>query len=196
MPENSQSTPLTYQPAVKGYSFKSNLPHLPAEPEQKIEQSEIQRQQDKTPPKGTNPLLLLALEIFGLTAIFIIFLLILNFFKVISLQNTVPTQVSQSIASYNAKTGLWTAQGTFSGYDEYTVKIKIGVITENFQWTEDKSNASFYNSEADLANTKYAPIIYSLFDLEQTQNLGKKVIIQYKTTNNQKTIENLKIFAP
>jgi hypothetical protein len=81
MPDNQQSSPLDYQPKTKAYAF-STTPVAPKKlkPEQKT--------------KGeTNPILLLAFEICGLIAIFVILLLLLNFFNILSLSKIYPSQL-------------------------------------------------------------------------------------------------------
>jgi len=91
MPDITQQD-IAYQPATKGYSFPTN----PSSPE--IEEKK----------KRNNTVILLLLEILGLVAVFIVFLLILNFFNIISLSNfysksvaPTPTPVNSRITNTN-----------------------------------------------------------------------------------------------
>ncbi len=77
MPNNT-SPNLSFQPATKEYSFSTN----PNSPFSKI----------KEKIKQLNPLLLLTIEIFGLIIFFVVFLLILNFFNILSLSKLYPNQ--------------------------------------------------------------------------------------------------------
>jgi hypothetical protein len=93
MPDATQQD-MSYQPKTQAYAFSTN-PVSPQAPEQK--------------PKGkTNPFVLLGLEIAGLVVVFIVFLLVLNFFNIISLSKIYPKQlgslmhVSQTPSTTNA----------------------------------------------------------------------------------------------
>src|ERR1035437_7831513 len=77
MPDIAQQD-ITYQPAAKGYSFSTN-PVKPSKPE-------------RNPKEKINSFALLTFEILGLIAVFVVFLLILNFFNIISLSNIYPNQ--------------------------------------------------------------------------------------------------------
>jgi hypothetical protein len=96
MPENNPS-PLDFQPKIKGYAFRASdtsaqiAPPTPPSPAAHPPTTPPPPTQDfEQKLNKTNPILLLALEVFGLIAIFIIFLLILNFFNLISLSKMSP----------------------------------------------------------------------------------------------------------
>jgi hypothetical protein len=84
MPENSQSA-LSYQPVTKGYSYRSKE----ASPAS-VEGPKPKQKAPEQKPEGTNPFLLLTLEVLGLVALFIVFVLVLNFFNIISLSSIYP----------------------------------------------------------------------------------------------------------
>lgn len=187
MSDNSQSE-LSYQPATKAYSF-SAAPTPPAGG-------------PAEPKKKTNIFVLLFFEILGLIAVFVVFLLILNYFKIISLSNLLPNQLvnalqtnQSSAPTLDSKTGLWTAKGTFYGYNQYIIKIRINGQVMDFQWASDTNGALLYQSAKNLSDPNYSPAPYTLYDVEQSQTLGKAVIVQYKIVNGQKIIDNLKIFT-
>jgi hypothetical protein len=70
---------IAYQPTAKGYSFSTN-PVKPSKPE-------------RNPKEKLNSFALLAFEILGLIMVFVVFLLILNFFNIISLSNIYPREL-------------------------------------------------------------------------------------------------------
>jgi hypothetical protein len=82
MPNIAQQD-IAYQPAAKGYSFSTN----PVKPSK----------QERNPKEKINSFALLALEILGLIAVFIVFLLILNHFKIISLSNFYSKSVTPTL---------------------------------------------------------------------------------------------------
>jgi hypothetical protein len=90
MTENAQSSSLGYQPAVKGYSFHARKEQPKPAPEPKPTPRQEQKSTEQKTTETTNPLLLLTLEIGGLVAAFVIFLLILNFFNILSLSSIYP----------------------------------------------------------------------------------------------------------
>jgi hypothetical protein len=80
MPENTQAE-LSYQPAVKGYAFQNTAPSPKMEQEPK-------------PKRKINAFAALVLEISGLIILFIIVLLLLNFFNILSLSKIYPKTFS------------------------------------------------------------------------------------------------------
>jgi hypothetical protein len=198
MPDIAQQD-MSYQPATKAYSLSANKAVPPSAPQPKPEHE----QKPKMPRKPINwkSFLLLLGVIASLTLIFLIFLEVLNYFRIISLSGFIPNQlinlpqISQPPAlTYDSKLGLWTANGTFYGYNQHAIQIKINNRITNFQWSDDNSKAAFFNSEKNLNNQNYTPIIYTLFDLEQNQNLGKKVTVQYEIKNGENVINILNLF--
>jgi hypothetical protein len=198
MPDNSQSD-LSFQPATKAYAFPATpvvppaTPQPEPEPEQKL----------KSPRKPINwkPFFLLLGVITSLTLVFLIFLGALNYLRVISLSGIYPNQlgwlpqITQPPApTYNSYDSLWTANGTFYGYNNYALKITINNQVKDFQWSNGNSAAVLYGSETDLGDPNALSTHYTLFDLEQNQNLGKKIIIEYKIENGKNVINNLNLF--
>ena len=146
-------------------------------------------------------ILVLLTEVGGLLIIFVLFLLVLNYFKIVSLSGLFPNQLgklpqtAQTIApTYDSKLSLWSTKGTFYGYNQHIIQIKINNQITNFQWADGNSKAAFYGSANDLSNPNYSPTIYTLYDLEQNQNFGKKVIVQYTINNGTNIIANLSLF--
>jgi len=180
---------IAYQPTTKAYSLPPNQV-VPSNPEPELEPK----------PKGKpNVFVLLILEILGLLVVFAVFLLVLNYFRIISLPNFIPAQLEKlpqatqpPAPTYDSKLGLWTAKGTFYGYNNYTLKITINNQVTNFQWAN--STAALYGSEKNFSDQNYTPTPYTLYDLEQNQNLGKKVIIQYEIQNGKNVIDSLNLF--
>jgi len=187
MPDIAQQD-MSYQPATKGYSFSTN-PAAPVNPK-------LPRK-----PINWNFLLVLLGEITGLILIFLVILGVLNYFNIISLSKIYPNQLgwlpqaTQSAGpTYDSKTSLWTANGTFYGYNQYVIQIKINSKITNFQWIDNNSTAALFNSAKDIGSLNYVPTSYTLFDLEQSQTLGKKVIIQYEIQNGKNVIDSLNLF--
>jgi hypothetical protein len=79
MPDNSQSE-LSYQPATKAHAFATSPLPKPVDP-------------TSGQKKKPNVFLLLALETAGLITVFIVLLLILNYFNIISISSIYPNQL-------------------------------------------------------------------------------------------------------
>ena len=195
MPDIAQQD-MSYQPATKAYSFSANQAVPPPAPQPKPEPE----QKPPRKPINWNFLPVLLGEITGLILIFLIFLGVLNYFRIISLSKIYPNQLgwlpqaSQPPApTYDSKTKTWSAKGTFYGYNQRVIQIKINNKITNFQWTDSNSTAVLFNSEKDIGSLNLVPTSYTLFDLEQNQTLGKKVIVQYEIQNGKNVISSLAI---
>jgi hypothetical protein len=189
MPENSQSD-LSFQPATQGYSFSAS-PTPPADP--------TKPQLDQTQKKKKNffPALLLG---FILLIIVAMSLLILDYFKVISLSALMPYKITNLIratqpanANYNTKTGFWTIDGTFYQYDNEKIKVRMGYLKiMDFVYT-----ANSYYLTPDTQAQKHLLLSFktgTLFDLDQKANLEKKVRIEYKKENNVNNIIRITLY--
>jgi hypothetical protein len=185
MPDIAQQD-IAYQPATKGYSFSTN--------------SAVPSQQETNPKKKNNIFVLLIIELLSLAAVFVVFLLVLNYFQIISIfsfipkQNTINHQTTQSNGpTYDSKTGFWTIKGTFSQYNNEKIKVKTGLFSSaDFVYRID---SLFLNSNLSVNNAQPPDFKGgTLFDLDQKENLGKTVKVEYKTENKVNYINTITLY--
>lgn len=195
MPDTAQQD-IAYQPATKAYAFSANQAVPPPAPQPKPEPE----QKPPRKPISWNFLPILLGEIAGLILIFLIFLGVFNFFNVISLSTIYPKQLgflphlTQFFPpTYDAKNKVWTAEGTFYQYNNEKIKVKTGLFkTMNFVYT---TSSLFLTPNAQTNDTQQLPFqTGTLFDLDQKQNLGKTVKIDYKVENAVNYIETITLY--
>lgn len=189
MPDNTIEN-TTSQPPVEAYAplISPVLPTMTPQPQQK--------------PKKPNVFILLTLEVLGLLAVFIIFLLALNYFKVISLSGFIPNQptnISQTTQTpapaFDPKTNLWTAKGTLYQYNDEKLKVKIGSSKIIDLVYNTNSLGYLYKSQADIDNPSgVPPMLYTLFDIDQKTNLGTHIQVEYKIENGVNTITRIILY--
>jgi hypothetical protein len=127
-----------------------------------------------------------------------VFLLILNYFQIISIfsfipkQNTINHQTTQSNGpTYDSKTGFWTIKGTFSQYNNEKIKVGTGFLT-NIDFVYRTGSFFLIPNNPNNANP-YPFQTGTLFDLDQKANLGKKVKVDYTTENKINYIYSIEI---
>ncbi|MCL4353338.1 hypothetical protein M1615_02580 [Patescibacteria group bacterium] len=141
------------------------------------------------------------MEIFFVVLVLLIFFGILNFFNILSLSELYPSQLgwlphlpttsTQNISNnnnldnlekpvYNHINNTWYVKGIFLQYNNNILKVKSGNQVYNFIFSYQ--NSTFYkqiiNPNAS-PSTKVQNIVYTLYDLDQQQNLGKNVQVTY-----------------
>ena len=172
MPNTAQSD-IAYQPAQKGFSYTNSAP-TPESSEPK--------------EKKPNVILPLILEIFTLIVVFLVFLGVLNYFRIISLSFVSPklaflpqkqTQIfTPEIVSTDESGAItYKTTGTFYSYNKYVISIKYNTQILNFQWN-NKSRIFLVDKTGKQVNTSF------LSDLESSKNLGKKITIEFTTDTN------------
>jgi len=181
MPDNSQSE-LSYQPAVKGYSFSAN-PVTPAEPEK---QTKPERSGDpkseavgkilseaKSSPAGlnkkTNPFILLFVEILGLLFVFAVFLLTLNYFKIISL----PGPTLDNFSALN--------NSQASQLAKYT---KLTNQAQDTQMKKYQSNATIFTKPQASLSRYVSDAIFSGYDNKAIQVVTSEGTLNLNFDNN------------
>jgi hypothetical protein len=148
-------------------------------------------------PINWNFLPILLGEIAGLILIFLVFLGVLNYFRIISLSNYISTKLPQATQAvtptYDSKLGLWTIKGTFYQYNNEKIKIKTGFLkTVDFVY---KTDSMFLKSNLTVIDAKPSGIqAGTLFDLDQKENLGKTVKVEYKIENKINYISSIILY--
>jgi hypothetical protein len=187
MPDLAQQD-MSYQPTTKAYSFSTS----PVPPANSGSEQE---------PKGkTNPFLLLAFEILGLIFVFVVFLLILNYFKVISLSTFLPKSVitsktthpippnnadatppsNASNAHYDPPQSAWITTASGSGHILYNSAQKIWLVTGNYQGV--KNNKVILKADTDLITIDLQPS--TVFEEVTPNATSSSTTIQYPGLKN------------
>nr|MBI5455702.1 hypothetical protein [Candidatus Levybacteria bacterium] len=171
MPENSLNQNINFQPKVQSYAYSnpnSNI-NLKKEP---------------------NFLFILTFEILGFLLLFFALLIILNYFRIISLSNIAPVAEKLPIAlsptptpapNYNTESKSFTIDAVFYGYNNYEIKVKYynQIITLQF----NPGESVFYTQ---VDSKVQIPRFFS--DLEQEKNIGKKINVQYVKNDKENNI--------
>jgi hypothetical protein len=181
---------IAYQPTTKAYSLPPNQV-VPSNPEPELEPK----------PKGKpNVFVLLILEILGLLVVFTVFLLVLNYFRIISLSNFTPNRLinlpqltQSSTPSYDPQAGIWSIKGVFYQYNDEKIKVRTGFFKiMDFVY---KTDSLFLKSSLPINNTQQSAFqAGTLFDLDQKENLGKNVSVDYKIENNINYVNTITLY--
>lgn len=182
MPNTTENKDIQYQPPTKGYSYSNPNPN-------------------GNPKKRLNIFFTLGLETIGLLFLFFLFLAVSNYFNILSLSALYPNQLgflpqkkssTQQQKSIPADTeapvflpqrNSWVANGTLYSYNDNQIEIKVGkkIVKLEFSY----QNSAFYKSETAFSTdstqsaTTMLTIPHTLYDLDQKENLGKKVNVRY-----------------
>lgn len=178
MPDSVQNNNTAYQPPVAGYSYSNSS-------------------QQKTSTKKPNIFFVLILEIFGLLFLLFIFLAVLNYFNIISLnsinpalfgflphmssktkQTNIPAQAASPV--FLPQRNSWMANGTLHRYNETQIEIKVGGKIIKLEFSSAES--IFYKSITTLdpkSGSSTTSVPDTLYGLEKNENIGKKVNVQY-----------------
>lgn len=176
---------IAYQPATKAYAFSTN----PSAPDN----SKLPRK-----PMSWKPFFLFLGVIASLTLVFIIFLGVLNYFRIVSLSADYPKQLGAlpqvTAPSYNPEAHSWTMIGTFSQYDNEKIKIKTGPFSAmDFVYRVD---SLLMKSDLPVDKTQTSDLqAGTLFDLDQQTNLGKTVKIEYITESKVNYIYMITLYG-
>jgi hypothetical protein len=185
MPNTAENQDIAFQPASKGYSYSNSG-----------------MSEQKSSEKKRGVFFILLIEILGLLFLFFIFLAVLNYYSIISLNSINPTLfgwLPQGINSIQQQKGMqtegttpiflpqtnsWKAEGTLSQYNDNLIQIKVGgqIIKLTFSYENSmfyKQTSALNGSTTPSATSQNIP--YTLYDLEQQVNLGKKVEVLYTT---------------
>lgn len=184
MPNSPESDDIAYQPAQKGYSYS--------------------KEGSNNSSKKTNTFITLGLEILVLFSVFFVFLGVLNYFKIISLNNISPNLLGKLPQNTNSNTptgskispelksyiipdaNQLTLIGKLYGYNEDMVSIDTNGMITNFKFTKD-SNFYIY-SKVNTSDADYKITQDTLLNLEQIQNLHKKIGIIFTKDDKQNNI--------
>ncbi len=186
MPKSVQNKDIEYQPPVQRYSYSYSSPGL-----------------QKILIKKSNTFFILSVFI-GLFFLIIILLGILNFFNVLPLSTIFPKQlgflphISKANNTAEPKpvflpaTNSWVAQGTLYRYNDNQIEVKVGKTIVKLEFSSQ--NSMFYKSQTLLGtnSTQSATttniIPYTLYDLDQKENLNKTVEVRYFVDKSGKNI--------
>lgn len=187
---------INYQPETKSFAYQN--------PENK----------NTSPKRNLNTFYILVLSILGPLSLVVLFLGILNYFNVFSL-NLIPTQniikpsvtpdpmlieakknneASTAKPVFLPASNLWYGQGTLLNYKDSQIVVKIGKTIVNLQFSSE--NSTFYKSRAsfDLSSSgsavKINTIPYTLYELEQKENIGKNLQVFYSIDKSGKNTIN------
>ena len=213
MPEPAKNQDIEFQPPVQGYSYSSSNPI----PKSQTTVNPVLENPSSKKKSGKilNTIFTLIFFILGVFLLFLIFLGILNYLNILPFSAAYPNQLgwlphrtSSTQQEKSAQTDTatpvfspqrnsWMAKGTLYRYNDNQIEIKVGEKIIKLEFSS--ANSMFYksvtlllgsNSITNAATTN--PIPYTLYDLDQKENLGKKMEVYYTTdTTGKNTIQTI-----
>ncbi len=205
MPDKIENKDIEFQPPVKSYAYTSSNPI----PKSQITINPVPKNPSakKISGKILNTILTLVFSVLGFLFLFFIFLAILNYFNVISLNNFSPafnnlpksqltkeeflkriTPKEEPKPHNISGTNQFTIDGALEKYDQNSVYIKFFKKTITIEYDYDSKfyyTKTFMNTEDATPSAETIAIIDFPSNILKQENIGKKVTAQFIKENNK-----------
>jgi cytoskeletal protein RodZ len=181
MQETTQTPEISNQPPIQNYTFSTIKPQRKS---------------------SLKKVFILILAAFCFFVLILGLLLVLNYFSIISLNSVNQTVINNNLTTnsnrqnteqpiYLPESKTWKANGTLYMYNDNQIGIKTGVKIINLEFSS--VNSMFYKQISILVgNTTPSATIqntpFTLYELDQKVNLGKKVEVLYIQDKSGKNI--------